>query len=45
MHAVFESTHSVFHKTTVQLCIVHIILNSLKYASYKDRKIVADDLQ
>lgn len=40
-----DAIHTVFPKTTVQLCIVHMIRNSLKYVSYKDRKEVADDLK
>jgi len=31
----------VFPQTTVQTCIVHLIRNSLDYASWKDRKAVA----
>ncbi len=31
--------------TTVQLCIVHLVRNSLSYVSYKDRKTVAADLR
>ena len=27
-----------YPKTAVQTCIVHLIRNSLEYASYKDRK-------
>jgi len=40
-----QAIESVFPKTTVQLCIVHIIRNSLKYVSYKDRKAVVEDLK
>jgi putative transposase len=29
----------------VQLCIVHLVRNSLSYVSYKDRKAVAADLK
>jgi putative transposase len=36
---------SLFPKTQVQLCIVHMVRNSLKYVSYKDRKAVAADLK
>jgi len=32
-------------QTTVQLCIVHWVRNSLSYVSYKDRKAVAADLR
>jgi putative transposase len=36
---------TVFPKTQVQLCIVHMVRNSLNYVSYKDRKAVATDLK
>jgi putative transposase len=36
---------SLFPQTQVQLCIVHMVRNSLKYVSYKDRKAVAKDLK
>ena len=36
-----EAIETVFPQTRVQLCIVHLIRNSLKYVSYKDRKAVA----
>jgi len=36
---------AVFPKTQVQLCIVHLVRNSLRYVSYKDRKAVAADLK
>ena len=32
-------------KTKVQLCIVHLIRNSLNYVSYKERREVAADLK
>ena len=32
-------------QTKVQLCIVHMVCNSLRYISYKDRKAVAADLK
>jgi transposase-like protein len=32
-----EALEAVFPKTTLQTCIVHLIRNSLDYASYKDR--------
>jgi len=34
----------VFPQTTVQLCIVHMIRNSLKYVAWKDYKNVVRDL-
>jgi len=40
-----EAIESLFPKTEVQLCIVHMIRNSLKYVSWKDRKRVAADLK
>ena len=40
-----EAIHSVYPGTEVQLCIVHMVRNSLKYVSYKDRKKVAADLK
>jgi putative transposase len=36
---------AVFPQTRVQLCIVHLLRNSLSYVSYKDRKAVAADLK
>ena len=40
-----EALEAVFPNTEVQLCIVHMIRNSLKYVSWKDRKAVAKDLK
>lgn len=40
-----EAFQSAFPKTWVQLCIVHMVRNSLKYVSWKDRKAVAADLK
>lgn len=40
-----EAINTVFPKTQIQLCIVHMIRNSLKYVSYKNRKEVAADLK
>jgi len=36
-----EAIGAVFPQTTVQTCIVHLIRNSLEFASWKDRKAVA----
>src|SRR5205814_3221555 len=36
-----EAIEAVFPKTQVQLCIVHLIRNSLKYVNDKERKNVA----
>jgi putative transposase len=40
-----EAIESVFPKATVQTCIVHMIRNSLRYVSFKDRKAVVKDLK
>ncbi|MBX9573681.1 MAG: IS256 family transposase [Candidatus Obscuribacterales bacterium] len=40
-----EAIQSVFPKTWVQLCIVHMIRNSLKFVSWKDRKALVEDLK
>ena len=40
-----EAITSEFPKTEVQLCIVHMVRNSLRYVSWKERKIVASDLR
>jgi putative transposase len=40
-----EALEAVFPNTEVQLCIVHMIRNSLKYVSWKDRKELAKDLK
>ena len=40
-----EAIESEFPKTQVQLCIVHMVRNSLRYVSWKERKIVAKDLR
>ena len=40
-----EAIKGVFPKSDIQLCIVHMIRNSLRYVSWKDRKQVARDLK
>ena len=40
-----EAIESVFPKTQVQLCIVHMVRHSLNYVSWKQRKEVAEDLK
>jgi putative transposase len=40
-----EAIETVYPRTQVQLCIVHMVRNSLKYVSWKQRKEVADDLK
>lgn len=39
-----EAIVTVYPQTLVQLCIVHMVRNSLRYVSWKDRKAVARDL-
>jgi putative transposase len=40
-----EAIETAYPKTQVQLCIVHMVRNSLKYVSWKQRKAVAADLK
>ena len=40
-----EAIETVSPKTQVQLCIVHLVRNSLRFVSWKDRKTVAADLK
>jgi putative transposase len=40
-----EAVEAVFSKTQVQLCIVHLVRQSLNYVSWKQRKLVANDLR
>lgn len=40
-----EAIETVFPHTQVQLCLVHMVRNSLKYVSWKQRKEVAADLK
>ena len=40
-----EAIETVYPKTQTQLCIVHMIRNSLRYVGWKNRKIVAADLK
>ncbi len=40
-----DAINTVFPKTKIQLCIVHLIRNSLRYVPYKDMKSVASDLK
>jgi putative transposase len=40
-----EALESVFPLCTVQTCIVHMIRNSTRFVSYKDRRQVAKDLK
>ncbi len=40
-----EAIGSIFPNTIVQLCIVHMVRNSVKYVSYKDLKEVTADLK
>jgi len=40
-----EAINAVFKDAEVQLCIVHMVRNSVKYVPYKDRKSVTTDLK
>jgi putative transposase len=40
-----EAMEAVFPKTQVQLCIVHMVRQSLSYVGWKERKAVAADLK
>jgi putative transposase len=40
-----EAIETVFPKALVQLCIVHLVRNSLKYVGWKQRKAVVTDLK
>src|ERR1700686_1748413 len=40
-----EAIETLYPHTRVQLCMVHMVRNSLKYVSYKHRKEVAADLK
>lgn len=40
-----EALEAIFPNTEVQLCIVHMLRNSFKYVSWKDRKAVAAALK
>lgn len=40
-----DAIHSVYPQAQIQLCIVHMVRNSLKYVSWKDYKAVTTDLK
>jgi putative transposase len=40
-----EAMAAVYPRTEIQLCIVHMVRNALKYVSWKHRKAVARDLR
>jgi putative transposase len=40
-----DAINAVFPRTTVQTCIVHLIRNSMDFASWKDRKAIAAALK
>ncbi len=40
-----EAINAVYPKTEVQLCIVHMVRNSLQYVNWKERRQVAADLR
>ncbi len=40
-----DAIETIYPKTQVQLCIVHMVRNSLRYVGWKNRKTVAADLR
>lgn len=40
-----DAIEAVFPAALTQLCIVHVVRNSLRFVPYKDRKVVARDLK
>jgi putative transposase len=40
-----EALETVYPRTQVQLCMVHLVRNSLRYVSWKERRAVARDLR
>lgn len=40
-----DAIEAVYPKTQVQLCIVHMVRNSLRHINWKTRKIIASDLK
>ncbi len=40
-----DAINTVFPNTQIQLCIVHMVRNSMKFVPYKDNKAVAADLK
>lgn len=40
-----EAINAVYPQTHIQLCIIHMVRNSLKYVSWKDYKAVTSDLK
>ena len=39
-----EATETVYPKTQIQLCIIHLVRHSLRYVSWKERQKMAVDL-
>jgi len=40
-----DAINTIFPKAEVQLCMVHMVRNSVKYISFKDRKAITSDLK
>lgn len=40
-----DAINAIFPQTEIQLCIVHMVRNSCRFVSYKDRKAVTGDLK
>ena len=41
----FDAINTVYPQTQIQLCIVHMVRNSMKYVPWKDYKAIAADLK
>jgi putative transposase len=40
-----KALHTVFPRTTIHQCVVHLVRQSLQYVGWKERKLVAADLR
>jgi len=40
-----QAIQATFPQTVMQLCVIHQIRNSLRYVSYKDRKLIVSDMK
>jgi putative transposase len=40
-----DAINSVYSRTQIQLCIVHMIRNSTKYVSFRERRLLCADLK
>jgi putative transposase len=40
-----DAIHSLYPQTHIQLCIIHMVRNSLKYVLWKDYKVITGGLK